>query len=83
MARPELHQTAFLCLPRGGRVSDMMILVHERVQILEVLNAVTCIKVGLDSWACMQKTVALSGRIEQIEGRFSFVTAVCSQSAKG
>ena len=59
-----------------------MILVHEWVKILEVLNAVTCIKVGLNSWACMQKSIALSGHIEQVEGRLSFVAAVCSRSAR-
>lgn len=66
VSRPELHQAAFLCLPWGSRVTHVMILVHKRVQILEVLNTVACVEVGLDGGAGMHERIALSGHVEQV-----------------
>ena len=45
--RPELHHPTLLRLPGGGRVADVVILVHERVEVFEVLDPMTCIEVGL------------------------------------
>jgi hypothetical protein len=63
-------------------MSNVMIFVHKRIQILEMLNAVTCIKIGLDSRPCMQESVALSANVEQVESRLSLVAPVCSRSGK-
>ena len=45
--RPELHHATLLRLPRGGGVADVVILVHERVEVFEVLDPMACIEVGL------------------------------------
>ena len=53
--RPELHHPTLLRLPRGGRVADVVILVHERVEVFEVLDPMTCIEVGLRQQSILRK----------------------------